>query len=185
MKRRFCLSVFPNSDLIPYCGRAFRPSPLFLRRKVISVEHEGGELPRRMLARFAARAADALQLRGELSIRITSSREMKALNLRFRKKNKATDVLAFPAGTPEAAGDIAISEEIAAANAAGLGHSLETELKILILHGLLHLAGYDHESDAGEMYAQEAELRRQFKLPLGLIERSHAVPHAARPGRRR
>ena len=75
------------------------------------------------------------------------------------------------------AGDIAISAEIAAANAAELGHSAETELKILILHGLLHLAGYDHENDKGEMRAYEARLQKQFGLPTGLIERTHALNH--------
>ncbi len=98
---------------------------------------------------------------------------MKALNRSFRDKNKATDVLSFPAGIPEIAGDIAVSAEIAAANAAQLGHAAETELKILILHGMLHLAGYDHETDNGEMLAREKELRRQLHLPSGLIERTH------------
>ena len=88
-----------------------------------------------------------MRLRGDVSIRITSSREMRELNRRFRKKNKPTDVLSFPSNLPKWAGDIAISAEIAASNAAELGHSTETELKILILHGLLHLAGYDHETD--------------------------------------
>lgn len=156
---------------------------------MISLEHDGDELPRRALARFAAQAAHAVKLRGEVNIRITSSRELKALNLRFCRKNKATDVLSFPAAAPKIAGDLAISEEIAAANAAELGHSLETELKVLILHGLLHLAGYDHECDDGEMSAQELALRRQFKLPLGLIERANAAAtqarSAARPGRRK
>ena len=113
-----------------------------------------------------------MRLRGEVNIRITSSREMQELNRRFRKKNKPTDVLSFPSGLPKLAGDIAISAEIAAANAAELGHSTETELKILILHGLLHLAGYDHETDDGEMQAREAELRQHLKLPVGLIERA-------------
>ncbi|HLI64460.1 MAG TPA: rRNA maturation RNase YbeY [Terriglobales bacterium] len=155
---------------------------------MITLEHEGEGLSRQALARFAAQAAHAVKLRGEVHIRITSSREMKALNLRFRKKNQATDVLSFPAGMAKIAGDIAISEEIAAANAAELGHSVEAELKVLILHGLLHLAGHDHERDDGEMYAQEAELRRRFKLPLGLTERAHATAPqarcAGRPGRR-
>ena len=90
-------------------------------------------------------------------------------------QGQATDVLTFVAfdDGPKLAGDIAISAEIAAANAAELGHSTETELKILILHGLLHLAGYDHETDDGEMQAREAELRQQLKLPVGLIERAH------------
>ena len=75
---------------------------------------------------------------------------------------------------PKLAGDIAISADIAAANAAEIGHSPETELKILILHGLLHLAGYDHETDNGDMQARETELRQQLGLPSGLIERTHS-----------
>ena len=69
-------------------------------------------------------------------------------------------------------GDIAISRDIASANAKKLGHPLTTELKVLILHGLLHLAGYDHEADRGEMTARESELRGALGLPLGLIERT-------------
>ncbi len=72
-------------------------------------------------------------------------------------------------------GDIAIAREIAAANARILGHSLTTELKILILHGLLHLAGYDHESDNGEMTARESQLRQELGLPFGLIERTEEL----------
>ena len=98
---------------------------------------------------------------------------MQALNRRFRNKNQATDVLSFPSQAPGVAGDIAISLEIAAANAAELGHDLATEVKILILHGMLHLAGYDHEIDDGEMQTREAELRKKCKLPVGLIERNH------------
>jgi len=101
---------------------------------------------------------------------------MRSLNRRFRGKNKATDVLSFPSQAPGVAGDIAISLEIAARNADALGHDLGTEVKILILHGMLHLAGYDHEIDDGEMQAREASLRRKFKLPVGLIERTHNPP---------
>ncbi len=124
------------------------------------------------LSRFATRAQHLLGLHGDVSISITSNREMQALNRRFRKSNKATDVLSFPSQTEGMAGDIAISLEIAASNAETLGHSLATEVKILILHGLLHLAGYDHEIDNGEMLTREAALRREFKLPVGLIERA-------------
>ena len=97
---------------------------------------------------------------------------MQKLNLRHCRKNKATDVLSFPAAHPQFAGDLAISAEIAAANALQLGHSAEAELKILILHGLLHLAGYDHENDSGEMHARERALRQEFRLPATLIERT-------------
>ena len=107
---------------------------------------------------------------------------MQALNRRFRKKNKATDVLSFPSGAPGAAGDIAISLEIAAANAVELGHGLATEVKILILHGMLHLAGFDHEIDDGEMLAREVSLRRELELPVGLIERRHQT--SAKAGKR-
>ncbi len=110
-------------------------------------------------------------LEGELSVRITSARELQELNRRFRHKDKATDVLSFPSAAG-AGGDIAIAREIAASNAAALGHPLATELKILILHGLLHLAGYDHESDNGEMTARESVLRQELGLPFGLIERT-------------
>ena len=123
------------------------------------------------LSRFATRAQRALALQGDVNICVTSNREMRALNRRFRHKNKATDVLSFPSQVPGVAGDIAISLEIAAANAAELGHDLATEVKILILHGLLHLAGFDHEIDDGEMLAREASLRRELGLPVGLIER--------------
>lgn len=142
---------------------------------MIILEHEDEDIRERALALFAGKARRAVRLRGEVNIRITSSHEMRELNRRFGKKNKPTDVLSFPSGLPKWAGDIAISAEIATANAAQLGHSTETELKVLILHGLLHLAGYDHETDHGEMQAREAKLRQQLKLPVGLIERAHGL----------
>lgn len=116
---------------------------------------------------------------------------MLELNRRFRKQSKPTDVLSFPSAEPGLAGDIAISADIAAANAAELGHSVETELKVLMLHGMLHLAGYDHEIDDGEMQARESKLRTRLKLPVGLIERAHndrrrkSAVSAVRRGRRR
>ena len=128
------------------------------------------------LSRFATQAQRALALRGDVNVCITSSNKMRSLNRRFRGKNKATDVLSFPSQTPGVAGDIAISLEIAARNANALGHDLATEVKILILHGMLHLAGYDHEIDDGEMQEREATLRQKFKLPVGLIERIHTSP---------
>jgi len=100
---------------------------------------------------------------------------MQELNRRYRRKNKPTDVLSFPSGAPGVAGDIAISLEIAATNATEIGHSLATEVKVLILHGLLHLAGFDHEKDKGEMLAREIAMRRELKLPVGLIERTESA----------
>lgn len=108
---------------------------------------------------------------------ITTNGEMRELNYRFRRKNEPTDVLSFPAlrGTvTRFAGDVAISAEIAAANARRLGHSPAEEVKILALHGLLHLKGFDHERDRGEMARKEERLRIELKLPGALIERRQA-----------
>jgi len=121
------------------------------------------------------RAKRAAKLPGEVNVLVTSSREMERLNRRFRRKNYATDVLSFPAsGNPMkgVAGDVAISAEIARNNARRLGHSITKEIQILILHGVLHLAGYDHEQDNGRMALKEARLRKSLALPVGLIERS-------------
>jgi probable rRNA maturation factor len=148
--------------------------PLFHETNVIILESENRGS--RALSHFAALAARSLALHGEISIRITCSAELRRLNRRFRHKDKPTDVLSFPASAPGSAGDIAISADIAAENAASLGHSSDTELKILILHGLLHLAGYDHESDDGQMERREMTLRRKLGLPAGLIERTAAKP---------
>ena len=106
---------------------------------------------------------------------VTGSQELQKLNRQFRGKDKATDVLSFPA-PPEAAdglaGDVAISADIAAENAQRLRHEAADEIKILLLHGVLHLAGYDHEHDDGEMARKEQRLRKVLGLPIGLIERT-------------
>ncbi len=141
-------------------------------------------LPTMATLRRAAQAAQtAVRLDGEVTVLLTDDAGIRRLNRRFRGKNKATDVLSFPAAQPEfgpgfgVAGDLAISVETAARQAAAEGHGLSTELRVLMLHGMLHLAGMDHETDAGEMAAHEAELRRKLRLPLGLIERVCAQPH--------
>ena len=124
------------------------------------------------------RAKRAIHLRSMVNILVTNSSELRALNRRFRGADKATDVLSFPAPGIErnkarrVAGDLAISADIARENAARLGHSVADEVKILALHGILHLAGFDHERDQGEMARKESRLRRQLKLEAGLIERA-------------
>lgn len=125
---------------------------------------------------FATSAQRAVRLRGEVAILITNSAAIRRLNRDFRGKDKPTDVLSFPANARGLAGDIAISRQIATKQAKIYGHTLGKELKVLILHGMLHLAGHDHESDAGEMAAIEARLRDKLKLPQSLIERSAAAP---------
>ena len=103
---------------------------------------------------------------------ITANREIQELNKTFRKKDNPTDVISFPSEADGVAGDIAISIDIARANGRRLGHGTLAELKILILHGMLHLAGMDHESDNGQMARRERRLRRELGLPSGLIERT-------------
>jgi probable rRNA maturation factor len=127
------------------------------------------------LNRFITRARRAAALKGLVNVLITSSAEMKSLNRRFRGKDKPTDVLSFPA-EPDAqeqfAGEIAISADMASQNARMLGHSPAAEVKILVLHGILHLRGFDHECDNGQMARREKQLRAKLHLPLGLIERA-------------
>lgn len=118
------------------------------------------------LAKHAPRSA-----RGSVTIAILPDRHVKALNRKYRRKNAGTDVLSF-SGAGNYLGDIAISLGIAQKQAKMLGHSLGTEFRVLALHGLLHLLGYDHESDNGQMARAEARLRRKAGLPLGLIARS-------------
>jgi probable rRNA maturation factor len=148
------------------------PSHLLLD-DVAPIERSSKQINQRELSLFTGRARRVVGLGGEVSVRITFSSELQQLNRRFRRKNEPTDVLSFPS-LAGPGGDIAIAREIAASNARTLGHSLDTELKILILHGLLHLAGYDHESDNGEMTARESQLRRELGLPFGLIERTES-----------
>src|SRR6202158_3840043 len=127
------------------------------------------------LAKFVARASRASKLKGMGNVLVTSSSELRSLNRRFRGKDQPTDVLSFPPGpcfVNGLAGDIAISAEIAKQNARRLGHSAAQEIKILALHGVLHLVGYDHERDGGAMANKEAALRRSLGLPAGLIERN-------------
>lgn len=140
----------------------------------------------RSLALFLGKARQAVGLRGNVNVVVTTNRAMRELNRRFRRKDKPTDVLSFPAtldpkmASPSVgpslgiAGDIAISAQMATENARKLGHVTGVELKVLVLHGVLHLAGYDHENDDGEMARKEGKLRRALGLPDGLIERAGA-----------
>jgi len=129
----------------------------------------------RTLARFLSQAQAAVRLRGEVTVLFTTDAAMRKLNRRFRGKNKATDVLSFPAdgiGAEEIAGDLAISVPTALRQAVERNHSLSTEIKVLILHGLLHLAGHDHVADMGKMARRERLLRTRLGLSQGLIERA-------------
>jgi len=161
---------------------------VILQKKVAGLTQES-------LERFVLRARGAARLRGLANVLVTTSATVRLLNRQFRGKNKATDVLSFPSsaaaskrrGTAALAGDIAISAEIAAQNSTRLGHSPAVEVKILALHGILHLAGFDHERDNGQMAREEMRLRQLLNLPVALIERTQAMkrePVKNRRGRR-
>jgi len=139
------------------------------------------------LTRYLRQAQSAVGLPGEVSVLLTTDAGIRKLNRRFRHKNKATDVLSFPMEDPASglAGDLAISIDTAARQAREQGHSLRIELRVLMLHGLLHLAGHDHETDQGQMAAAEQKLRAKLRLPSGLIERSVSSQPARPPSRSR
>jgi probable rRNA maturation factor len=144
-------------------------------------------LSRSGLARFLKEAQRAVGLRGGVDVLLAGDRRLRRLNREFRGKDKATDVLSFPAAAAfagEHAGDLAVSLETAARQASEQGHSLRDEVRVLLLHGLLHLSGMDHEADRGEMAAREAELRKRLRLKSGLIARVHDADEAQSRGKR-
>jgi probable rRNA maturation factor len=132
-------------------------------------------LSRSGLSRFVKAAQAAVGLTGGVDVLLAGDATLRRLNRTFRGKDKATDVLSFPAAAEFGdghAGDLAISLNTAERQAEQHGHSLRDEVRVLLLHGLLHLAGMDHETDKGQMARREAELRAQLKLPVGLIGRA-------------
>ena len=122
------------------------------------------------LARWLEGVAPA-RARGEVTVAVVPDARVRALNLRYRRKDVATDVLSFAAGESGNLGDVVIAAGVAARQARQAGHSLAVELKVLALHGLLHLLGYDHEHDDGRMARLERRLRRKGGLVEGLLER--------------
>jgi probable rRNA maturation factor len=131
----------------------------------------------RGLAAWLRKAAPA-RARGRVTVALISDQRMRRLNATYRKTDKATDVLSFPAlGLGPLAlgpdlGDLAIAVGVAKRQAQEYGHSLATEVRVLALHGLLHLLGYDHEADQGQMRRLEERLRQRARLPVGLIART-------------
>jgi len=122
------------------------------------------------LAKWLTSIAPA-KARGSVTIALVPDQRIRALNRQFRGKDRPTDVLSFPAEERGRLGDIVIAIGVAREQAAEAGHSLGAELRVLALHGLLHLLGYDHERDAGRMARVEARLRTRGGLRSGLIER--------------
>ena len=136
----------------------------------------------RGLGAWLAAAAPA-SARGEVTVALVPDGRVRALNRQYRRIDAPTDVLSFPAFAPLALrrgksagggvlGDVVIAVGVARRQAREAGHSLQTEVRILALHGLLHLLGYDHAHDDGQMARLERRLRRKGGLREGLIERS-------------
>jgi probable rRNA maturation factor len=122
------------------------------------------------LARWLTAVAPA-RARGAVTVAIVPDSRVRRLNRRYRHTSRPTDVLSFPSGGSESLGDIVIAAGVARRQARAEGHSLRVEFCVLALHGLLHLLGYDHERDAGQMARLEARLRARGGLHRGLIER--------------
>lgn len=161
------------------------PDPARPRLKVDVCDARGLPAAAPGLARWLAGVAPA-SARGDVTVVLATDARVRKLNHEYRGKDYATDVLSFPSdddGVPGAKiaksakqarhlGDIVIARGVAARQARDAGHALATELRILALHGLLHLLGYDHEQDEGEMARVEKRLRRRGGLREGLIERA-------------
>ncbi len=140
-------------------------------------------LSRAGLTRFLRTAQAAAGLKGVVDVLLADDRTLRRLNRQFRGKDKATDVLSFPSAAEvaaEYAGDLAISLDTARRQADEHGHSLRDEVRILLLHGMLHLSGMDHETDDGAMAAREGRLRTRLGLPDGLIARAEKAALRAR-----
>lgn len=120
------------------------------------------EASARRLRPWLERLVAALAPEAEsLGVRFAGDREVRRLNRAYRGKDTPTDVLSFP-GEDGHLGDILISVPVARRQAAAAGHPVEREIRVLLLHGLLHCLGYDHETDEGEMERLERRLRRTW-----------------------
>jgi probable rRNA maturation factor len=137
---------------------------------MIAIQHEGFPLPEKKLASLVRRIAGRLGLKGKATIRLAGEAEVRALNREYRGRDRATDVLSFPLGErlPGGlyAGDILICVPVAADQARRHSQSLERELLLLMIHGLLHLKGLDHEADQGGMLALQRRLFAEFGKEL-------------------
>jgi probable rRNA maturation factor len=132
----------------------------------------GREVDRHAVRGFAATLRSVVAGGIPFTVLITDDRELRRLNRQFLGHEYPTDVLSFPSASSGELGDIAISVDRAAAQAVEFGHKVNDEVGILMLHGVLHLLGLDHERDKGVMKRAEKKWRHQLGLPTGLLERS-------------
>ncbi len=131
-----------------------------------------GGLARRRLKAFAARLEERVTAGRRFTCLLADDAELERLNSQFLERDYPADVLSFPSPGPDGfLGEIAISADRAADQAREQGHSLEDEIEILLLHGVLHLLGMDHRTDRGKMARAERKHRQDLGLPPGLIER--------------
>ena len=130
------------------------------RLRVSIASPDGSETSTRGLGPWLNKIAPA-KARGDVTVALVSDRRMRALNRQFRGRDYATDVLSFPSDERGFLGDIVIASGVAKRQAKDAGHPIQTELRVLSLHGLLHLLGYDHETDGSKMARVEARLRRK------------------------
>jgi len=175
------------------------PRRIAPRLRVVVSDGRGQSVRAPGLAAWLARVAPR-SVNGEVAVALVSDARIRAFNKRFRHQDKPTDVLSFPSEdrsrashippgasrvarrashrAPRSIGDIVISTMTARRQAIDAGHSYASELKVLALHGLLHLLGYDHDhpTDRGRMARVERRLRAQGGLRAGLIERGPAKP---------
>ena len=137
-----------------------------------------GNIDRKKVETFAGEVRRRVARGDDFACLVTTDAELRKLNRTYRRKDYATDVLSFPAnqdsGMAGYLGDLAISWQRARAQGQEYGHSTEIEIQVLMLHGLLHLMGLDHETDDGKMSRTEKRWRRALGLPAGLIERVQA-----------
>ncbi len=130
-------------------------------------------LTRRALRAFGARLEAQVTAGRRFTCLLADDAELQRLNRQFLERDYPTDVLSFPSPGPDGfLGEIAISLDRAAEQARERGHSIENEVEILLLHGVLHLLGMDHEKDRGRMARAERRHRQELGLPVGLIERA-------------
>lgn len=142
------------------------PAPPRLDIEVVPPRAEGA----RGLSRWLGAVAPA-RARGSVTVALVPDARVRRLNREFRATDRPTDVLSFPADEPGVLGDVVIATGVARRQARSAGHPLQTEIRVLALHGLLHLLGYDHERDDGQMARLEERLRRRGGLREGLIAR--------------
>ena len=144
-------------------------------RTTLLFRHPSRRVKRNALREFFSALTSQVARGRDATCLVATDAELRRFNREFRGKDYATDVLSFPSEVSGRwIGEIAISFDRASEQAAELGHGVDQELRLLMLHGVLHLTGYDHETDAGAMARAEQKWRRRLGLPLGLIERTHA-----------